>query len=161
MKLRFSNGKNFAITFNANDLKSLQEQALSTLRSFRISTERHVHQGEIKKTRSWFENPELHVYSETYDAWLGLGILKHINNESSVLNGAAFHDPFVIRFTNQADSLEQIFDMDRELFDRSADLFWSGVVGTWEWRNAINTTLMQFDDDLRRYTDKEKKEEEA
>ncbi len=143
MKLRFSNGKNYALTFECNDLESFRSAALSALRSFRMMTERRVHQGEIHKTRSWFEKPELHVYSEFSEDWLGLGLLR-----SSPTSGWAYRDPFTIRFSTQADDLDEICEEDRALFERSSELFWQGVIGSWEWSKHLGTTLMILGDEI-------------
>lgn len=109
MKLRFNNGKDQAVEFEANDLNSFIEQGISALRTFRILTQRRIHQAEIEKNRLWFDKPELHVQGEN-GSWLDLGLIKQGEN------GIAYRDPFTIRFDTQADSLEQIFEKDRELF---------------------------------------------
>lgn len=146
MKLRFSNGKNFAITFEANNVNDFFTQAVSALRSFRMQTERRVHQSEKHQTRSWFENPELHVYSETMNVWQDLSIIKQHND-------MAYRQTFKIHFTNQTDSIEQIFETDRDLLDRNCAEFWRGCVDSNKWADNLNIQISNVGDIVRRKTE--------
>jgi len=151
MKLRLSNSKNFAITFNATDVNEFYEQAVSALRSFRIQTERRVHQGEIKTTRSWFENVELHVYSETFNIWQDLSNICFLRNEYSEF--LSYRQTFKIRFASQASNLPHINDIDKKMLDRNAAMIWRGLVDSNQWADGMNLQISKIDDDLRRLTE--------
>lgn len=69
MKLRWTNGHNYEMQFDANDPESFARNSVSALRSFKIATERRVHRGEIHKTVSRFESCMLGVYDEHTRQW--------------------------------------------------------------------------------------------
>lgn len=149
MKLRFSNAKNFAITFDANDVNEFYQQAVSTLRSFRIQTERRVHQGELHQTRSWFENVELHVYSETFNIWQDLSEIKFTDEMM------AYRQTFKMRFPTNASNLDHICDLDKKFLDKNAVMIWRGLVDSNDWANQLNNQIMNLNDEIRRKTDDE------
>jgi hypothetical protein len=149
MKLRISNGKDFAITFEANTVNNFFDQAISSLRMFRIQTERRVHQGELHKTRSWFENPELHVYNETLEIWMSPAIIRTVEDIKSPLFGATYRDEFKIKFTLTADSIDEIFQIDRKLFDENCAAFWLGAADSSRYADNLNNQIQRIGDDIR------------
>jgi len=151
MKLRFSNGKDFAITFGATNVNEFYQQAVSALRTFRTQTERRIHQGEIGKTRSWFENVELHVYSETFNIWQDLSDIRFLRNEYSEF--LSYRQTFKIRFASQASNLPHVCDMDKKLIDKNAAMIWRGLVDSNQWADNMNLQISKIDDDLRRLTE--------
>ena len=154
MKLRFSNGKDFAFTFEANDLPSFREQGLSALKSFRIATERRIHRGEIHKTVSWFDRPTLHLYDEEQEQWLNLGLKKSMNTIS--FGEIAFFEPRQVEMPGyEAFTIDEQFRQDEIWFLENSDAIWQMCIDTWEWGNALNLQIMKFGDDLHRYTENE------
>lgn len=149
MKLRFSNTKNFAITFDANDVNEFFEQAVSALRSFRMQTERRVHQSELKQTRSWFERVELHVYSDTFNIWQDLSEIKFTDEMM------AYRQTFKMRFPSSASNFEHMCDLDKKFLDKNAVMIWRGLVDGNDWANQLNNQIMNFNDDIRRKTEGE------
>jgi hypothetical protein len=135
--MRFSNGKNFAITFESSDVNEFLDQSISALKRFRIQTEKRIHKGEIKKTVSWFENPELHVYSETLQVWQDMSIIK-----------GAYRETFKIHFTNQADNIDEIFVIDKNLLEKNITIFWLGCVDSNNWADALNLQITNLGDML-------------
>lgn len=142
MKLRFSNGKDYATTFDACDLAEFRENGLAALRVYRAATQHRVHRGEIRKTVSEFEQVQLHV-ADNMGVWRNLGHIKSVV-------GRQFFDSFTIRFDLRADSLEDMHALDCALFSRSAKTMWQGAVDAWRWLQAFNDLVTGVGDALER-----------
>ena len=111
MKLRFSNRQDFDVQFEANDLDSFRRNAMSALRSFRITTERRVHRGESGKTVSWFGVGGLDIYDEHNRQWYGPEGEPHfIETESFGRIGIASHFKLEIPFLETAALDEALAD---------------------------------------------------
>lgn len=146
MKLRWSNGRDYADTFHANDVDSFKKNGLSSLRAFRAATYRNVHNGKLHQNELWFDHPELHIEIEP-DRWINPGTIKQSDGPSQW----SYFDPFRIIFrTNQSTSLEEIFDKDQQLIDRSAKTIWEGCYDAWRWSNALNDLVTSVEDALPR-----------
>ena len=142
MKLRWSNAKDYAEVFEANDIGTFRENGLATLRVFRAATYRKVHRGDIHRDELWFDNPELHV--EVADAWLTPGLIKATDT------GTKFFEPFQTRFAISAGSLDDIHDSDSEILSRSGELFWQGVHDVYRWNGALEAMVMSVGDEINR-----------
>lgn len=143
MKLRFSNGKDFAITFDANDEASFAEQGMSALRSFRIATERRVHRGEIHKTVSWFDSAFLGLYDENHRQWYHPGEIKALES------GLSFFEPRpVVAPRNEAEDIEAKHREDEFWIAANASRIWGWCYDCWRWGQALNLQIMQICDRL-------------
>jgi hypothetical protein len=146
MKLRFSNGKSFEVTFHACDLVEFVHEGKAALRVFRAATQHRVHRGEIHKTVSEFDPCELHV-QDRMGGWHGLGHIDPLDTKSS-FGVVSIFSPFTIRFRLRADSLDDMHRLDAELFNRSAPTFWRGAVDSWTQSNNMHTMIQDIDDAL-------------
>jgi len=152
MKLRWSNNTDFAVTFEANDLASFRQQALSAMRSFRIATEYRVHRGEIRKTVSRFPSATLHVGNDIETGWYNPGIIKQ--TESGGLQGLQFFDPITIMLgVGEANSPADQHPRDEIWFLANADKYWQACVDTYRWLQALNLMIMQVGDEIDRYAE--------
>lgn len=163
-KLRFSNLKNRAEVFEANDLDSFTYQAKIAARIFRIATERRVHRGEIHKTVSWFESAELQVYDENHNQWCNLGEIKQIDN------GLQFFEPMTVELPwMELNSLDELQPDPRVIIRQQCGIayedttlqlavgrVWQICIDTWRWGDALNLSIMQLGDELSRKTEREK-----
>lgn len=148
MRLRFSNVKDYAQTFIANDLDSFRREAIVALRIFRAATYRKVHRGEIKRDELWFDKVELHL--EIDGRWLHPGLIKQTES------GTDYFEPYQVRFALSAPDLDAIHMSDLDIFERSGELIWQGVHDCWRWNGALDAMLMTIGDDIeRRVTDDE------
>ncbi len=148
MKLRFSNGHDFAIEFEANDPESFYREGWIAIREFRIATARRVHRGEIHKTVYWFESATLHIADET-GRWFGTGTIETLNSPGSSLDGAGFfvRHPVELHWA-EADDTEAILQRDKEKFDAEHDRIWQMCIDSYQWSDALNTTIMQVGDTI-------------
>lgn len=149
MKLRWSNQKDFDVTFEANDTESFTENGLSALRSFRISRERRVHRGEIHKTVSWCEPGYLHIWDAERSTWYNPGEIRETSK------GISFFEPHsVLADFAEGESLDDIKNRDVTWFTEQASKLWQWCYDTWAWGNALNLTVMQVGDELQKEIDR-------
>lgn len=141
MRLRFSNLKNKDFLFDANDTDSFMENGLSALRSFRIMTEKQYHDGKQHKNRSSFDIPCLHIQPDDEANWYNIGCIK-------TQNGLSFWEPVSINFPLLADSIEQIFELDKTFFASTACELWQCCYDTWRWYRGLNNLLNTMSDAL-------------
>jgi len=166
MKLRFSNRHDFDVQFEANDLASFRENGMSALRSFRISSERRVHRGEIRKTVSWFDGGEIGVYDEHAKQWYNLeGDAKFIETESFGTVGIAQHFRLEVPVLETATLAEALADDRLNLICSDPLSFeqvyllsdegqlWNMCVNTYRHTADINTFLQNFSDDFEKLTE--------
>jgi hypothetical protein len=145
MKFRFSNGKDFAVTFDASDINSFADQAASALRSFRIQTERRVHRGELHKTVSWFETTQLHMQTDfDTDLWLAIARKRAAWTELP---------------SSETNDLSERFSQDERWFTENLTELWVDIVNTFEARRRLSEFLMGFGDTLRKLTDNDNNED--
>lgn len=152
MKLRWSNNRNYAMPFEANDLGSFQEQALSALRSFIIATERRMHRGEIHKTVSCMEMVSLHIYLDDAHGWYNPGLIK-ATDTASFGRIQRFQPLDVSMPYAEADDLAGLFDKAGRWFSDGAPRYWQACFECWQWINSINLLVMQIDDEIGRRID--------
>lgn len=145
MKLRFSNTKNVSIEFDAAGRDEFVREGLAALRVFRAATQHRVHRGEIRRTVSEFDACEMHV-ADRMGRWMGLGHVDPMDTEA--FGRISVFNPFTIRFSSRADSLDDMHRIDAELFDRSADTFWRGAVDSWNHSNNLNDFVQGVTDQL-------------
>lgn len=146
MKLRWSNNKNFFISFEANDLESFTNESKSALRLFRAISERRVHRGEIKKTVSWFDFPALHIEDKN-GGWMNPGLIKRIDN------GFSFFEPRVITIkTFEAENAEKIHVSDNSWIEKNAGTIWTMCCDGWRWMDGLNVATMLVGDEINRIT---------
>ncbi len=170
MKLRWSNGHSFSFEFEANDPDSFYEQALSALRSFRISRHRRVHRGEIHKTVIWCEGCSLSVYDDDNRIWYyPEGESTSIETKSFGVLGINRH--FDVRFpfveANSMDSLYANYKFDLvcldpslieplDLSDRAtSDRVWNLCYGVYEHGQALHTFVMSIGDVIDKHLENE------
>jgi hypothetical protein len=168
MKLRWSNGHNFAFEFEANDPGSFYTQALSALRSFRIASHRRVHRGEIHKTVVWCEGCSLGVYDEESKNWLyPTGEAKRL--ETQLFGSISINRHFDVRVPfSESDSdgdllLDTRFDLicldsasieALRLNDRTvSDRIWNLCVGVYQHGQALNAFTMSVGDVIDKHLD--------
>lgn len=140
MKLRLSNGKDHETTFSASDIGEFTREFTAALRVFRAATQHRVHRSEIRKTVSEFEPCELHV-ADAMGKWYGLGTIKSTGKHS-------FFEPFTIRFSSRADSLDAMNENDSALLTRNRKLFWQGAVDSFRWAAACGNMVAEIGDKL-------------
>ncbi len=168
MKLRWSNGHNFAFEFEVNNPDSFHEQALSALRSFRIARYRRVHRGEIHKTVVWCEGCSLGVFDEDSRNWYyPEGEPQALDTQSWGTLSLNRHFDARIPFV-ESDSLESMhancnFDLicldpprieSLDLSEREAsDRLWNLCVGVYQHSNALSALVMSVGDAIDKHID--------
>lgn len=146
MKLRWSNGRDYADVFDAVDEETFIANGLAALRVFRLATHRQVHRGEIHRNELWFDHPELHVQFDG-DRWMSPGTIKRGDRWS-------YFDPFRVLFLhNTAGTIDEINAADAAQLTQSASRWWAGCVDAYRWSGALDAMLMTVDDVLRRLTE--------
>ena len=141
MKLRWSNNKDTAFTFDANDLASFVEQGASALRSLAIMTEKRVHRGEIRKTFSWCDIAHLQLYR---DNWYNPGRINKTDN-INYFEPADIRSPWM-----EADDLDGLFVKLDSWFLSIAEETWLAIVDTWNWLDALDFQVMLLGDEIGR-----------
>jgi hypothetical protein len=163
VKLRWSNERDNAVEFEANDPASFLDQGASALRSLRMLTERRVHRGEIGRTVSWYSPAALHVYDDFSDrGWTNPGRIKGTETEThpdqisvAEISAAAplvYFEPVRISPPgHEADDITGMHRQDAAWLAANVERIWSAVVDTRTWIMALTTQVMSLDDELRRW----------
>jgi hypothetical protein len=163
MKLRWSNGHDFEMQFEANDPESFQDNCTSALASFRTATERRVHRGEIHKTISRFESCELGVYDPPSTNWyLPSGEANALETKS--FGRIEIARQFIIRANNmdtdfldeaRADCTVSLICIDPGTLERldlskreHSDRVWNLCVGAYQRAGNMRSMLDGFMQDL-------------
>lgn len=142
MKLRWSNGRNFADEFQANSRESFLQNGAASLRLFRAATYRTVHRGESGKNEFWFDKPELHVNHD--GRWYNPG---HIQRTDS---GRTYFEPKQVRMAISAFSLDDIHSADGEFLSIHAEEIWRGIYDLYHWVNGLDVIVGEVGDALER-----------
>ena len=163
MKLRWSNGHDLDIQFEANDPDEFYDNCMSALRSFRTATERRVHRGEIHKTVSWCESGNLGVYDEDTRQWyLPVGEPGFVNTESfgklSISRHFKVEAPFVQADTiddARADYAINLICLDPGGFAKldllrreDSDRIWNLCIGAYQHARDIRSFVDGFEQDF-------------
>lgn len=147
MKLRWSNGRDYAEPFSANDLETFLRNGIPALRVFRAATYRKVHRGEIHQDELWFDKAELHL--EIEGRWMHPGLIKQSDT------GSQYFEPFQTRFSLSAPDLDAIHESDRQTLAQFGEVYWQGVYGCWRWAGAMHDLITDISDKIEKQIDED------
>lgn len=141
MKLRWTDERSYAETFEAVDEAGFIANGTAALRVFRVVTGRSVHRGEIHAYEFWGMPPKLHL--EVDGRWFGPGHIAHTDS------GTAVFEPFQVMFErNIASTVDALHALDAAQIERSAVRWWQGVYDSWRWSGALDAMIMTVGDIL-------------
>lgn len=140
MELRWSNGSNIAITFEAIDASTFANNGIAALRIFRVATERPVHRGETHTNELWYDTPELHV--KIGETWYNPGRIKSHGE-------MMYFDPTPVKIPGlSAKTREEIFQNDADHINQFCQIYWQSCYDCWKWAENLNVVSMRVADML-------------